>query len=149
MASFEEQLEKAKKLDKEVISADLFNFIRSIGRELVEMNKKQINEDSMDIYGNAIGFYGYATDLITGGAKKQGDPFTGKDTGNWLDKFYVTVLDGVFFFGSTDPKTDEILDSPHWLSNDLFGLTDDNLNMVIETKLLPFIIDYYRKTLDL
>jgi hypothetical protein len=116
---------------------------------MVEMNKKQINDDSKDIYGKAIGFYSKATEIITNGVKGAGEPFTGKDTGNWLNSFYVTVQDSTFYFGSTDPKTDDILDSPHWLSSSLFGLTDENLNLLIETKLKPFVLDYYRQKLDL
>lgn len=116
---------------------------------MVELNKKQINEDSQDIYGKAIGFYSKATDILTNGQKEWGTPFTGKDTGDWLDKFYVTVLDDVFFFGSTDPKTDDILSSPHWLSSSLFGLTDKNLKDVIDTKILPFVLKNNREKIGL
>ncbi len=149
MATFQYQLIKANKIDANIVSKELFDFIRAISKELVELNKKQINEDSQDIYGKAIGFYSRATEFLTLGAKKAGEPFTGEDTGSWLSRFYVTVLDNTFFFGSTDPKTDDILDSPYWLSSDLFGLTDENLQMVIDTKFLPFIKEYYRKSLDL
>jgi uncharacterized protein (UPF0335 family) len=149
MATFQDQLIKANKIDSNIVSKELFDFIRAISKELVELNKKQINEDSQDIYGKAIGFYSRATEFLTLGVKKAGEPFTGEDTGSWLSRFYVTVLDNTFFFGSTDPKTDDILDSPYWLSSDLFGLTDENLQMVIDTKFLPFIKEYYRKSLDL
>jgi hypothetical protein len=55
----------------------------------------------------------------------------------------------VFYFGATDSKTDDILSSPNWLSQDLFGLTESNLNEVIENKFKPFLITYYRKSLAL
>lgn len=116
---------------------------------MVDLNKKQINIDSQDIYGKAIGFYSKATDILTNGQKEWGTPFTGKDTGNWLNSFYVTVLDDVFYFGSTDPKTDDILSSKHWLSHSLFGLTDKNLKDVIETKILPFVLKNNREKLGL
>lgn len=149
MANFQQQLEKSKRIDAETVSDELFKFIKSVSAYMVELNKKQINEDSQDIYGKAIGFYSRATELITNGAKGAGEPFTGKDTGSFLDKFYVTVLDDIFYFGSTDPKTDDILDSPHWLSSSLFGLTDENLKEVIETRIKPFVLNYYRKELGL
>ena len=149
MANFQDQLIKSKSIDANTVSKELFDFIRSISKELIELNKKQINKDSQDIYGNAIGFYSRATEFLSLGQKKAGQPFTGEDTGSWLSRFYVTVLDNTFFFGSTDPKTDDILDSPYWLSSDLFGLTDENLQMVIDTKFLPFIKEFYRKSLDL
>lgn len=149
MATFSKQLEKANKINPNKVSDELFLFIKSISDYMVELNKKQINQDSEDIFGKAIGYYSKATELITNGAKGAGEPFTGKDTGNWLDAFYVTVLDDVFYFGSTDPKTDDILDSPNWLSSSLFGLTDENLKNVIETRIQPFVLNYYRKELGL
>lgn len=149
MANFQQQLEKSKRINAETVSDELFRFIKTVSAYMVELNKKQINEDSQDIYGKAIGFYSRATELITNGAKGAGEPFTGKDTGNFLDNFYVTVLDDIFYFGSTDPKTDDILDSPHWLSSSLFGLTDENLKDVIETRIKPFVLNYYRKELGL
>jgi hypothetical protein len=144
MASFHQQLQKSTAIQPEKLSNELFQFIKSLSAYMVEMNKKQINDDSKD-----IGFYSKATEIITNGVKGAGEPFTGKDTGNWLNSFYVTVQDSTFYFGSTDPKTDDILDSPHWLSSSLFGLTDENLNLLIETKLKPFVLDYYRQKLDL
>jgi uncharacterized protein (UPF0335 family) len=149
MATFQKQLERSKDVSSEIISRELFEFIKTVSDYMVELNKKQINQDSQDIYGKAIGFYSKATELITNGAKGEGEPFTGKDTGDWLDKFYVTVLDDIFFFGSSDPKTDDILDSPDWLSSSLFGLTDKNLKEVIETKFLPFVLKNNRQKLGL
>lgn len=147
MSNFDIQLLRAQLIDPEIVSRELFDYIKTLRQELIELNKKQLNEDSQDIHGKAIGFYSKATELITGGAKAAGEPFNAKDTGKFLDSFYMTVYNDVFYFGSTDPKTDDILDSDNWLSSDLFGLTDENLNMVIETKFKPFIIDYYKKQL--
>ena len=149
MANFEQQLEKSKKITPDILSDELFAFIKSVSKYLIDLNKEQINKNSQDIFGNPIGFYSRATEIISGGEKRAGQPFTGKDTGSWLNKFYMTVYDDIFYFGSTDPKTDDILDSPNWLSQDLFGLTDENLKEAIETKFKPFIINYSRKSLDL
>lgn len=152
MANFQQQLEKSTRINAEIVSEELFKFIKSVSAYMVELNKKQINEDSQDIYGKAIGFYSAATDYITMGRKAEGDPFTGNDTGDWLKSFYVTVLDDIFYFGASDYKTKIILDdSPlnPWLSKDLFGLTDKNLKEVIESKIQPFVLNYYRKELGL
>lgn len=149
MASFQDQLEKAKPLNENLVSKVLFDFIKSIEKELTELNRKQLNEKSKDIYGDAIGFYSYATEVITKGRKKQGEPFDAKDTGSFLEKLYAKVENNSIVFGSTDPKTSLILDSDNWLSSDLFGLTDKDLQNVIEDKLQPFILDHYRKTLGI
>jgi len=142
-----QHFEKAKLINSELVSKALFDYIKSISKELIDLNKKQIYEDSSDIYGDAIGFYSKATEKISKGTKKAGEPFDGKDTGKWFDNFYMTVYNDVFYFGSTDPKTDDILSSDNWLSHDLFGLTDENLQLAIDTKFKPFIIEYYKKQL--
>lgn len=147
MSNFEFQLSRAKEIDADIVSQKLFEFIKTLKEELIAINKKQLNEDSMDVNGKAIGFYSKATELITNGAKAYGEPFTAKDTGKFLDSFYMTVYKDVLFFGSTDPKTDDILSSDNWLSSDLFGLTDENLTKVINDKFKPFIINYYKKQL--
>lgn len=149
MATFNQQLERSQSVSSEIIAKDLFAFIKTVSEYMVELNKKQINKDSQDIYGKAIGFYSKATDILTNGQKEWGTPFTGKDTGDWLNSFYVTVLDDVFYFGSTDPKTDDILSSKHWLSHSLFGLTDENIKDVIDTKILPFVLKNNREKLAL
>lgn len=142
-----QHFEKAKLINSELVSKALFDYIKSISKELIDFNKKQIYEDSSDIYGDAIGFYSKATEIISKGTKKAGEPFDGKDTGKWFDNFYMTVYNNIFYFGSTDPKTDDILSSDNWLSHDLFGLTDENLQIAIDTKFKPFIIEYYKKQL--
>lgn len=149
MATLYEQLTKAKKLQPNRLQNDLFKYIRSIEKELVGINKNQINEQSKDIEGNPIGFYSYATEVITKGRKKKGEPFDGFDTGDFLKGFYMQEYAGVLRFNSSDPKTSTILKSKSWLSDNLFGLSDDNLKKVIAEKLLPFFIQNIRNILEI
>lgn len=149
MATLHQQLQKAKAIKPKSLERDLFKFITRIRKEFLDKNKEQIEIDSHDIHGKAIGFYSYATEMISGGRKKQGDPFTGVDTGEWFKGFYMQEVAGVLRIGSTDPKTNEILNSDNWLSSDLFGLTDENLQELISTRLLPFFIENARNKLDI
>ena len=149
MATFQEQLTKAKKLQPSRLQDDLFKFIKSIEKELLEKNKDQIFNDSKDIFGKPIGFYSSATEVISKGKKKKGEPFTGFDTGDFLKGFYMQEVSGVLRFGSTDSKTQTILNSENWLSDELFGLSDENLKEVIEKRLLPFFVENSRNTLEI
>lgn len=149
MATFQEQLVRVRTISPAVMEKEIFDFIKTIKNEMVEKNREQIFEKSQDIYGNAIGFYSRATDVITKGRKKAGEPFDGKDTGAFLKSFYATVLDDLVFFGASDPKTDLILESDSWLSKDLFGLTDENLRVFIRERILPFVVKEYRQKLML
>lgn len=148
MGAIEQHLEKVKaNLNADRASKDLFDFIKSIEAEIVQLNRQQLNEKSKDIYGEAIGFYSKATEIITKGEKKAGEPFTAKDTGAFLEGLYAKVQNNIIVFGSSDPKVSIILNSENWLSSDLFGLTDLDLENLIEEKLKPFMIDYYQKKL--
>lgn len=149
MATFKQQLKKARRLNERQLSNDLFRFIKSIRKEIVKLNVDQINKDSKDIFGNPIGFYSYMTEVITNGRKKQGEPFDGDDTGNWLKSFYVDIQGDSFRIFATDPKTHLILDSEHWLSDDLFGLSDKNLKALISQDIKPFFIKNIRTILDI
>lgn len=149
MATLQEQLTKAKKLQPSRLQKDLFKFIKSIEKELLDKNKDQIFNDSKDINGKPIGFYSYATEVISKGKKKKGEPFTGFDTGDFFKGFYMQEVSGVLRFGSSDSKTQTILNSENWLSDELFGLSDENLKEVIEKRLLPFFIENSRNILEI
>lgn len=147
MANLEEHLVKAKALTESQITHDLFEYIRRIEPELVHYNVSQINNESKDIFGNPIGFYSKATEVISKGRKPEGDPFTGHDTGSWLNSFYLKPTSEGFQFSAHDPKTSKILSSTHWLSKDLFGLSDANLSEAIHHYFLPFFNEYFRRVL--
>ncbi len=149
MASLQKQKERAKKIQPSKLKNDLFKFVRSIEKELLDLEKTRISEKSEDIFGKPIGFYSAATDAITGGRKAKGEPFTGVDTGDFLKGFYMQEVGGNLRFGSTDKKTQIILNSEHWLSDKLFGLSDKELKEVISTRLLPFFIANSRNLLGL
>jgi len=149
MATFQQQLKKARNLNEKKLSNDLFRFIKSISAEIVKLNVEQINVDSKDIFGNPIGFYSYATEVITKGRKKKGEPFDGYESGKWLKSFYLDMQGDMFRIYATDPITHVILDSDYWLSDDLFGLSDKNLKGLIASRLTPFFIKNIRKILDL
>jgi hypothetical protein len=149
MATLQQQLTKAKKLQPKKLQDDLFKFVKSIEKELIDIEKNRILNESKDIQGNDLGFYSFATEQITKGRKKAGQPFTGFETGDFFKGFNMQEVSGVIGFNSSDPKTNAILNSEAWLSTEIFGLSDNELKKVIAERLLPFFIENTRKTLDL
>ncbi|EJL66310.1 hypothetical protein [Flavobacterium sp. CF136] len=152
MGTFQEQLARSKKLQPNRLKNDLFKYIRSIEKDLLDLEKKRISEDSKDIFGNPIGFYSEATEILSGGNKKAGDPFTGIDTGDWFKGFNMQEVAGVIRFSSTDSKNSIILSNGPdntWLSDELFGLTDKELKEVITSRLLPFFIKNSKNILQI
>jgi uncharacterized protein (UPF0335 family) len=149
MATLQEQLTKAKRLQSNKLQNDLFKFIKSIEKELLDSEKKRLFDESKDIFGNPIGFYSKGTEIISKGKKKAGEPFTAFETGDFFKGFYMQEVSGVLRFGSTDPKTHDILKSENWLSDELFGLSDEDLKEVVFTRLLPFFIENFRNILEI
>ena len=148
MASIGQHYEKIKvTLNEAKITADLFAYIRSIEKELIEYNVNQINAESKDIFGKPIGFYSKATEAITNGEKKAGQPFTGYDSGSWLGSFFLRPVSGGFQFWAKDTKTADILKSKAWKSDDLFGLSDTDLNDAIKVYFLPYFLNYFLNAL--
>ncbi|UYW01795.1 hypothetical protein K5I29_02400 [Flavobacterium agricola] len=122
--------------------------MKQIQQDILNLNKDQLFEGK-DINNKPIGFYSYATEVITKGRKKKGEPFDAKDTGEFFKGFYLELFENGFRLFSTDPKTHLILDSHNWLSDELFGLTDKDLKGVIDEKLLPFFIKHNRQFLGI
>ncbi|TDE53758.1 hypothetical protein [Flavobacterium sp. GT3P67] len=104
-----------------------------------------MNQDSEDVTGKPIGFYSPATELITNGRKKTGEPFDLTETGKFLDGIFAKVQSNSILFDTTDPKKKEVL--KNLLTDDIFGLQDNDLKMVIDERLSPFLLNYYKTKL--
>lgn len=139
--NFQEAKVKAEKLTPTRVNKDFFNFIKSIQKELADLNRIALNEDSQDIYGKAIGYYSKATEEISDGRKPQGTPFTLYDEGIFLPSIYASVDNDSIFFGANDPKLNDIL--TNLLSKEILGLRDEDLEKVIAEKFSPFLLEYF------
>lgn len=146
MATFLTAKKAAAKLTPNKVISDLFNFIRTLENEMAQFNRAKIFIDSEDIEGKALGFYSPATEVISGGKKKAGDPYNLFETGDFLGSIFAKVEKESVFFDATDPKTTEIF--KNLLTTNIFGLSDADLNRVIQERILPFFLDYYHAKLN-
>ena len=145
MATFLELQRRAERLTPQKIRSDLFKFIRTLENELALYNRSQLFVDSFDVHGKPIGFYSKATEEITEGRKKEGQPFNLFETGKFLPSIFAKLQKDSVFFGAKDPKLFDVLEN--LLSKDIFGLTSENLVKVIDERMLPFFQQYFRKHL--
>jgi hypothetical protein len=100
-------------------------------REILDMiQKDQLTDKGIDADGNVIGYYSYVTELITRGAKRQGDHYTLDDTGAFYRSMFVTVLKEAIEIDANADKGDENLFEKY--STKIIGLTDENLGKLIE-----------------
>jgi len=136
-------INNSKKLTKSKVKKDLFNFIRTLEEEFAAYNRATLNDDSQTIDKKPLGFYSAATELITDGRKKRGEPFNLLETGDFLDGLFAKVQQNSILFDTTDSKKKEVI--ANLLNNNVFGLQDDDLNKTIETKLIPWAQSYFLK----
>ena len=85
-----------------------------------QLRGKGINAD-----GQEIGFYSYATELITNGEKQEGDPYTLNDTGEFYRSMYMTVLTDAIQFNANPIKGNDNLFAKY--GENILNLTDENL----------------------
>jgi hypothetical protein len=112
---------------------------------LAVINRDTLFKKSQDIHGDSIGFYSRLTEEITGGRKREGHRFDLRESGTFLDSLYAKVQNDSILFDTTDPKKSEVL--INLLSEDIFGLQDNDLNDLLEQKLAPFMVIYYTQEL--
>lgn len=158
MGTLLQQLEKAKRLSPEHLTEIIFDFLRTIEPLMTDLNHDQIFKSSSDIFGNPLGYYSKATEFITTNdallgrgtrIKKAGDPYDFKQKGIFLKGVYAKVANDIVTFGSSDPKTDDILSNVRLLSKEFFGLTDEHKKEVILTQITPHLLKVSRQELGI
>ncbi len=136
---------RAENLTPTRIKKDLQNFIKAIKEELIAYNVATLHEKSKDTNNKPIGVYSYATEIITKGRKKQGEPYNLLESGKFLNSIFVKIGSENIFFSNNDPKRRKVL--AHLWSDDIFGLREEDLDKVIKTKLIPYFRNYFLKNL--
>ena len=149
MATLRQAQANARKVNPLALEREIFNIVRRIETDMTALNRDQLFKNSEDIFGNASGFYSPATQIITGGRKKAGDPYTMFDTGDFIRQLFARVKNEEIVFGSDDSKVDKILGNRRLLSKSLFGLTDKNLRNIISREIRPLYLKFIRKELKI
>ena len=89
-----------------------------------------------------IGYYSPLTEILSGGRKKAGTPYTLFDTGDFYRSMFVNVLANEILITANDTK---MLDQD-WYTKHILGLNDENLQKLIY-KVKENYIKYIRKVL--
>lgn len=117
----------------------------NLKRKIIEWNtEKQLGDEGINALGQIIGLYSYATEFLSGGRKRAGDPFTLNDTGAFWASFEVKVFQGHITIDADGRKEDGDLFDKYGI--DILGLTDENLQLLIEHA-KELYIEYYRSIL--
>lgn len=94
----------------------------------------QLTAKGEDEDGDIIGIYSRATELMSGGRKKEGDPFDLNDTGAFYRSLFVQPLsDGLIIDGDTAKMEDSFSQTNgYWWHEGILGLNDENLEKLAQ-----------------
>jgi len=110
--------------------------------DLIRIN--QLREQGINEFEQIIGTYSFVTQLLSGGRKQAGDPFTLEDTGDFYRSMYVNVLNDSIIINADYEK----MQDQTWWSESILGLTEENLGKYAEMVKENYV-QYVRKTLGL
>lgn len=107
-------------------------FNEDLQREVIRLiQQDQLTKEGIDEAGTVIGYYSQATEAITRGRKRAGDHYTLDDTGS----FYRSMMVQVFGTGleiDANSQTYTEMQGQSWWTDGILGLTDENLQKIIE-----------------
>jgi hypothetical protein len=81
--------------------------------------------------GNVMGFYSFATELITGGRKQEGDPYTLFDTGAFYSSMFTVITEQLIIFEADANKADTNLYDEYGAN--ITKLNETNFEILKET----------------
>lgn len=138
-----------QKLNDIFIGIAVFNH-QTVKDFIIELNTQgQLFDKGEDSLGNLLPTYSKVTELISGGKKKAGTPFTLKDTGDFYKTFFVTVnSNGDFDINANTLKADngQITDLEDIASPFIIGLSNESKEK-LSRFLVSIIQELTRKTL--
>jgi hypothetical protein len=118
------------------IPSDAEMFILAFNEDLKKEVIRLIQEDQLtakgiDEAGTVIGYYSFMTEWITRGRKQEGDHYTLDDSGSFYRSMLVQVFgDGLEIDASSQTYSE--MQGQSWWTDGILGLTDENLQRIIE-----------------
>lgn len=133
----------AKQLNPSSLFVEVVS-LKKVQDRIIELNTKvQLGFDRTDDKGNLLPRYSATTEELSGGEKKQGEPYNLLDTGDFYGSFKIDLNGDSFDILANTIKFDETGESTdlddYAISGSVVGLTDENLQKLIE-EIKPLMI---------
>lgn len=128
---------RVRLISETVAWLETFNTVTK--NQIIEwIQKDQLTNKGVDKFGEVIGYYSFATELITKGKKKFNAHYTLFDTGDFYRSMYVAVFQTEIVINANANKGKDNLFRK--FGDGIIGLTDENFN-----KLKEIVKDSYIK----
>ena len=127
----------------------MFKALKIAENKVLEANKSQLSKGE-DADGKEVGTYKKSTEIFAAfdkpiRSKSEGSPYNFQWTGDFFDGFKLGINGDEATILSNSLGSDSKLN--FLTTNNLFGLNDENLKVIIRTEILPFIHKFARQTL--
>ena len=119
--------------------------IKDVILDLIQ--NEQLIDKGIDADGEIIGRYSKATEMISGGRKKAGDPYNLNDTGSFFRSMFINVLENSIEIDASSQTFTEMQDQ-NWWRISILGMTEQSLNQYVELLKENYII-FTRETLGI
>ena len=141
----DEQIRRYHLLSEAVAWIDTFDSVTK--KQIIDwIQQDQLIDEGINKFGKIIGYYSYATELISNGKKKQGDHYNLFDTGAFFRSFVVIVgIDAIKIDANAQKGEDNLFKK---FGNKIIGLTDENFTKLKELVKKSYI-SYARKVLQI
>ena len=141
----DEQIRRYHLLSEAVAWIDTFDSVTK--KQIIDwIQQDQLIDEGINKFGEIIGYYSYATELISNGKKKQGDPYNLFDTGAFFRSFVVIVgIDAIKIDANAQKGEDNLFKK---FGNEIIGLTDENFKKLKDLVKKSYI-SYARKVLQI
>jgi uncharacterized protein YuzE len=138
-------MKRAKDLNQRLAWFDIFRFDTNFKNQILDEVREQLNQGK-NSEGQIVGFYSYATELITKGRKQQGDNYNFQDTGDFFRSLYISYTPESMTVEGDGKKDDEDIIVKYSKDGDLLGISPENWDWFIE-QMKEKYINYARKIL--
>ena len=113
-----------------------------IRKEILDWIKEDQLQKGVDGNNEVIGLYSYATELISGGEKEEGDPYTLYDTGEFYRSMFLVILPDSLVFEADPMKGKDNLFTKWDSGTSIIKLNPENrikLTKLVKTKHIEYI----------
>ncbi len=135
---------------REMTKAFMQSLRGAVQQDLLELQRKQLFEQSVDIYGDPLGWYRSKNKSVGGKIRKAGSRYEMFNTGQLFEKMQVKINIGKREIEFINRRKD--LEKPSFRTNldvfnseDWFGLTPEHFTLFLEEYCLPWVIQWTKQ----
>jgi len=91
------------------------------------IKEDQLRNKGVNKFGEVIGYYKFATEVISLGRKRAGEPYDLYDSGDFYRSMFVTVTGESIVIDANSLSFSQ-MKTQRWYSDSILGLTDENFD---------------------